>query len=405
MSNRYTLKDFSPSLDEIQETVFDFGIYSGLTAGGTFPMTAKNMRFWMERNLTEGSPEDIKDVVYNLGKAFAPVEDNDAFKWVVSAKSPLFPEGNDPSKNFMSYLVLLGNLRYNNEIGNATKDFDEMFHYADALMSPDNAGVVGSSVSYPLLTALIFKKDPEIARMFSPRLKSVFPHLVFDLDKWKSAMDFGAEKIAAMPVPSPADFVNAVAARFEELGGGEKRIAIASLTRCITELGRLSPEVDDFKNACKAAASLSTVACAYSSQDCKLLMDTARDIRMGISAEAQDVDFNLDKIDVVDPYDQYEKEFGPINDSPSKSPFRARVGEMLNKLVGNLDKDAGAHNMQEAVSKLAITAVEHNMDPNSVVEKLKANKAKISPQDVQDFLRENTRDKTKHLNDDPPEIV
>ena len=45
------------------------------------------------------------------------------------------------------------------------------------------------------------------------------------------------------------------------------------------------------------------------------------------------------------------------------------------------------------------------MDPNSVVEKLKANKAKISPQDVQDFLRENTRDKTKHLNDDPPEIV
>jgi len=78
---------------------------------------------------------------------------------------------------------------------------------------------------------------------------------------------------------------------------------------------------------------------------------------------------------------------------------------MLNKLVGNLDKDAGAHNMQEAVSKLAITAVEHNMDPNSVVEKLKANKAKISPQDVQDFLRENTRDKTKHLNDDPPEIV
>ena len=405
MSNTYTLNDNAPSLDEIQETLFDFGIYSGLTADGTFPMTAKNLRFWMERNLTEGSSEYIKEIACNLEKAFVPVEENDAFKWIVSAKSPLFPEGNDPSKNFMSYLALLGNLRYNNETGNATKDFDEMFHYADALMSPDNAGVVGSSVSYPLLTALIFKKDPEIARMFSPRLKSVFPHLVFDLDKWKSAMDFGAEKIAAMPVPSPADFVNAVAERFEELGGGEKRVAIASLTRCITELGRLSLEVNDFKNVCKAAASLPTVSCAYSSQDCKLLMDTARDIRMGISAEPQDVDLQLDKSDVVDPYDLYEKEFGPISENPSESPFRARVGEMLKKLVVNLDKDAGAQNMQEAVSKLAITAVEHNMDPNSVVEKLKANKAKISAQDVQDFLRENIREKTKHLNDNPPEIV
>ena len=409
--NKENFNESRPSLDEINQTMFDFGLYSNITSQGSSPMTPAKLGEWMQRNLAIAEyPEEVTHTIAkDIVKAFIPIENNEAFKWFVKPTSPLFPNGNDPAKNFLGYLALLGNLRYNLEIGSGNEDPSDMFHYADALTSPDTLGPVGSEVSYPVFTALMFKQDPDMAKMYMPRMKSVFPHLMFDLDKWKEALAFGAKKISVLPAPSPADFVNTVAARFDELGGGDKLCAISSLSTCVMDIAKADPSISFFKDACKTLAGLPALTCSYSHKDRQIIMDQIRDVQMGISKYP--VDFSLSDIDVVDPYDLYEKKYGSITqDTPDssrdQSPFRKRVAETLSKLVDKLGKDSAETPMQDVIGKLAIVVVERGLEVDKVLKDINAgNEEKISVKDIQEYINKKSRDATKNLNDNFPEII
>lgn len=410
--NTKSFNNSRPSLDEIYQTMFDFGLYSNITPQGSSPMTPAKLSDWMQRNLiiSEYSEDVAHTIAKDISKAFTPIENNEAFKWFVKPSSPLFPDGNDPSKNFIGYLALLGNLHYNIEIGSGNEDPSDMFHYADALTSPDNFGPVGSEVSYPVLTALMFKQDPDMERMYMPRMQAVFPHLVFDLDKWQEALKFGAKKISVLPAPSPADFVNTVSARFDELGGGDKLCAISSLSTCVMDIAKADPSVSFFRDACKALAGLPALTCSYSHKDRPIIMDQIRDLQMGISKNP--VDFSILKSDVVDPYDEYEKEFGPITqETPEstarkQSPFRKRVAETLTKLLDKLGKDSAGAPMQDVIGKLAIVVVERGLEADKVLKDLKpSDKEEVTVKAIQEYINKKSRDSTKHLNDSFPEMI
>lgn len=369
--------NIKPTEEEMYNVIFDYGVYKNVK-----DVNAKSLRDWIDKTLFTDrfSMTVSREVAQKYSVAMQPVESNQAFKFVCNPKCVEYPDGNHPAKDWMAYLLLLGNLSYNRTIGNRGADPAEMFHYADALTDPSSKyGIAGNAVPLPVFGEMIFNQDKSLRDMFRARTHTAFPSMAFDLEAWDKALKFASNRVAVLSSPAPLDFAHAASARYREISDGNIPVNASveyNTCKCLGELCKaISNSPEEFKLACVVVAKNPVVASSFSDKDLNVLKDAYKQER---ELPAEEVQFELDPKDVVDPYDAYEKKYGRI-DIPDETPstkkpeppsFMDRVGEMMKSIASHFDPSANATMLQNEFLNISMAAVKAGKTPDDFIKEI-----------------------------------
>jgi len=366
-----------PTEEEMYNVIFDYGVYKNVNDVNT-----KSLRDWIDKTLFTGnfSMDVSREYAAKYSAAMLAPDSNPAFKFLCSPKCVEYPDGNHPAKDWVAYLLLLGNLSYNRTIGNHGADPAEMFHYADALSDPSGQyGIAGSAIPLPVLGEMIFNQDKSLKDMFRARTHTAFPSMAFDLEHWDKALKFAANRVAVLSSPAPLDFAHTASARYRETSDGNIPINASveyNTCKCLGELCKaVSNSPEEFKHACVVVAKNPIVAASYSDKDLNILRDAYKQER---ELPAEKIQFELDPKDVVDPYDAYEKEYGPIDlatiEEAEKKPraptFGERVHALMKELVPHLDPSVNAQMLQNTMFQISMSAVKSEKSAEQLIKEL-----------------------------------
>lgn len=374
-------------------TMFDYGVFTPLNE-----VSPTSINSWIQRNLSlEGdSPENytaIGDVVEAVLKK--GLHGDEAFHSYVREE-----DKTHKSSNWVTYLTFIGNMGYNERIGNNTKDIDEMFHYKDALLN-DPTEICGSNVSYPVLVSRIFEQDSEMQQMLARRTFSYFPELHFDLQAWKKSLAFASNTIDTQPTPTVEDFCHNVSFKYNELTSHncEHLAVLPSLHACLSEVNGQNVSPEEFKHACKAIASAPLLACSYCEKDKQLLHAYVNEY----SVESPDVDYSIDPKTHVDAYAAYEKEFGKVQEPSPEITDEDVVRHMQTTTkeyadaISKLVKEPPTSASIGGITMLSIRAVQNNMPKEELIKNLTNKDGEITVEAIFEQIREFDRDNISKL--------
>lgn len=376
--------------NDFYTTMFDYGVYTPLNE-----VSPDSIKVWVQRNLSLGGiPSDVyTPISEDMHDIIAKGLHNDpAFGKYLQAN-----DKDKPSAAWVTYLAFIGNYGYNERVG-GNVPLDEMFHYKDAILN-NPTEICGSKIPTPVLVAKIFKEDHDMKAMFARRTNAYFPELHFDMDAWEQSLVHAAKTISAIPEPKVEDFCHGATSKYTELTDHncEHVNVLPSLHACVSEAWIAAKNPDEFKQACVAISKAPLLACTYANADREMLLAHIQET----SVEVPEVDYSISADEVIDPYDEYEKQVGPvketeISDDEVADFLHNRTKEYVDAIRSHLDKSAPSA-FGALVTMLAMKAAHRNMPKDELIEKVSNKAGIITPEAISEQLREFDREEVARL--------